>query len=104
MFDSLIEWCTVPVKRVKSNGYKVNGEPDMVAIATVYGYVVEENTNIIDATGHEVLSSTQIYLLPDTVIDPADLIMFADGAYPIKKIRNFYDGNTGLSSIKVVYL
>lgn len=105
MFSSLEAWCTVPVKRHVVNGYQPNGEPDISDTITIYGYVAEENVNIIDNSGHETLSSTQIYLDAATTINNTDMIEPVDSEiYNIKKIKTFYDGNTGLADIKVVYL
>lgn len=105
MMSSLASWCTIPVKQVKTNGFKGNGEPNITAVVSVYGYVAGETVNIIDNDGHETLSSTQIYLPEDTKIASSDQFILADGnAYTIKKIKDFYDGNTGQVDIKVVYL
>ena len=58
---------------------------------------------ITDAKGREVVSNLQVYLDGSTIIKEQDKIVF-DKEHDIKALSPFYDGNTGIVSLWVVYL
>lgn len=104
MMGSLMEWCKTPVVISATNGYLPNGEPNTTPTRTIICYIADEMVNIIDKDGHEVLSSTQLYTAGDSQVDMEDQVQVQGETYTIRRIRKFYDGNTGLVDIKVVYL
>lgn len=106
MLNSVKAWCTIPVELHKSSGYLPNGEVRPGQILVILGYVAGETVNIIDNSGHDTTSSSQIYFPGNTAIADEDEVRIADevNKYTIKKIKTFYDGNTGIIDMKVVYL
>lgn len=99
-------WSTIPVTKIGMAGYLPNGEPKEASVVTFNAYVANEVSNIIDYEGHEVLSSAQIYLIHSSLtVEQNDKFRLSDNKdYTIKKIRDYYDGNTGIPVLKVVYL
>lgn len=104
MMGSLREWCKTPIVIATTAGYLPNGEPNVTISNTIKCYIADELVNIIDNEGHEVLSATQLYTFGTSKVGILDQVNLRGETYTIKKIREFYDGNTGLVDIKVVYL
>ncbi len=105
MFDSLKEWMTCPFQVKRFEGYTPSADKRFSEPEDMIGYFVGNVEVITDATGDDVVSSSQVYYDPDVYsIDSMDKIIVDDEEKDIIKITNYMDGNFGTSSIKIVYL
>ena len=105
MFDSLKSWMTCPFQVKQFIGYNAAADKSFSEPVDMLGYFVGEVEVITDASGDDVVSSTQVYFDPSVyTITNLDKILVDGEEKDIIKITNYMDGNTGSSSIKVVYL
>lgn len=105
MFESLKEWMTCPIiikpfKGLNSYADKEFGDP-----ITILGYFAGEAMVVNNESNTQVVSNTQIYYDPSKyTVDIQDRVIVDGREKDIVSISNFMDGNTGSSSIKVIYL
>ena len=105
MFDSLKEWMTCPFQVKHFSGYDAYADKSFDEPVDMIGYFVGNVEVITDATGDDVVSSSQVYYDPDVYsIDSLDKIIVDGEEKDIIKITNYMDGNFGASSIKIAYL
>jgi len=106
MYESLVSWCRFPVNIYNRTGFSVSGDPIEAALVTKNGYRVDKIQTIIDKTGKEYISHTQVYFPPEVAITVDDRVSFPNDLKQreIKKLDTFNDGNTGTVSIQVIYL
>lgn len=105
MFESLKEWMTCPFQVKRFEGYTASADKKFSEPEDCIGYFVGNIEVITDATGDDVVSSSQIYYDPAvTMINDLDVIIVDGQEKDIIRITNYMDGNTGTSSIKIVYL
>lgn len=106
MYESLIEWCKFPVYIHRRTGYSIAGDEVFQEPVICKGYRVDEIKEIVDKTGSEYLSSTQVYFHPSAPVTSEDMLSFPNDTKPreIRKLGGYYDGNTGALDIIVIYL
>lgn len=105
MFDSLKEWMTCPFQVKHFEGYTPSADPLWSEPEDMIGYFVGNVEVVTDATGDDVVSSSQVYYDPsDYTIDPQDKLCVDGLEKDIIQITNYMDGNFGSSSIKIAYL
>jgi hypothetical protein len=105
MYDSLKEWMTCPFQIKRFRGYTASADKNFSQPEDALGYFVGNVETITDSSGDDVVSSSQLYINPETTtIEPLDVIIVDGQEKDIIQITNYMDGNTGTSSIKVVYL
>lgn len=102
MFKSLKKWMTIPLTvypfvSISNAGDKSYGTP-----ISILCYMERKYTEILDREGTATLSSATLYV--NTVIHEDDELLVEGRRVPVKAVSNFYDGNTGLSDIMVVYV
>ena len=102
MYKSLLKWVNIPfiIKPFKCrNG---TGGIEFDADEEALCYPVQQDTNVIDTSGAEVVSTHQLYLKGDTVIKVTDHVVFDGIEHSIKSIHSFY--RNGKIDCRVVYL
>lgn len=105
MFDSLKEWMTCPFQVKHFEGYTPSADALWSEPEDMIGYFVGNVEVITDATGDDVVSSSQVYFDPSVyTINPQDKILVDSFEKDIIQITNYMDGNYGSSSIKIAYL
>ena len=106
MFESLRDWCTVPVRIKRRKAVAASGDVSYNDPVTVNGYVVTEIKDIIDKNGVRDVSTSYVYFPEDVAVTQDDMLQTfeTDQMREIKKIGAFYDGNTGNVDVWVVYL
>lgn len=105
MYNSLREWLTCPFQIIPYEGRNAAADIIYGRPITVYGYYVGEVEIITNATGDDVVSSARLYYDPvDYTIKNLDKLVIDGEEKDIIRITNYMDGNTGTSSVKVVYL
>lgn len=106
MFESLLEWCTASVSIKKPGKRKASGDVEYSDPVAYNCYRADQVLVITDKTGKEYVSGTQIYFPPEVPIAEEDMIVLPVDSKPreVRKIGGFLDGNTGETSIRVVYL
>ena len=105
MFDSLKNWMTCTFKVKQFLGYTASADKQFTDPVDMIGYIVGDVEIITDATGDDVVSSSQIYYDPAIYeINTLDKLIVDGQEKDIIKITNYMDGNFGTSSIKVVYV
>jgi len=69
-------------------------------------YRLDTTEKITDKHGNEYVARTKIFAVPETILTPEDMISFPDETekYEIHKLSTYFDGNTGLRDIWVIYL
>lgn len=106
MFESLIPWCKFPVFIHKCLGTNAAGDKEYEAPVAFNGYRVDEVRDITDKLGINYVSYSHVYFPPEVPIGVDDCLSFPDDERPreVRKLGGFFDGNTGMRSIWVVYL
>lgn len=104
MFDSIKPWIRIPFTLKGYTGRDGAGTVLYGPPAGLKCYPQGKVELVTNNKGVEVRSTLQLYVAGDTVVSYLDSIIFEDNAWTIKSIGTFYDGNTGLPDIKVVYL
>lgn len=105
MYDSLKEWMTCPFQIKPFIGYDAYADKEFGEPVDAIGYYVSEIEVVTDATGDDVVSSSQVYFDPSEVeIHSLDKIIVDSEEKDIIKITGWMDGNYGTSSIKIAYL
>ena len=102
MYDSVRSWVTVPYSYkpfVKRDGA---GTPEYGEIVSSACYPVGKLEIVTNASGAEVISTTQLYVAGEEPIKVTDAVIFEGDVRPIHKINSFY--RNGRVDIKVVYL
>lgn len=96
---------TCPFQVQHFNGYTPSADPKWSEPEDMIGYFVGNVEVITDATGDDVVSSSQVYYDPSVYdIYPQDKVLVDGFKKDIIQITNYMDGNFGSSSIKIVYL
>lgn len=105
MFDSLKNWMTCPFQVRHFEGYTAAADRRFSEPIDMIGYFVGNIETVTDASGDDVVSSSQIYYDPSIYeIGPLDIITVDGAEKDVIQITNYMDGNFGASSIKIVYL
>lgn len=106
MFESLLQWCTIPVSIRKAGTRNAAGDITYSSPVEYMCYMADELHKIVDKTGKEYVSGTQIYLPADVPVELSDQVILrnTDAPRDIRKIGGYFDGGTGKLSISVVYL
>lgn len=95
--------CTFQVKHFI--GYTTSADREFSDPVDMMGYFVGNVETITDATGDDVVSSSQVYYDPSIyTVDPLDVIIVDGQEKDIIQITNYMDGNFGSSSIKIIYV
>ena len=95
--------CTFQVKHFI--GYAASADREFSDPVDMMGYFVGNVETITDATGDDVVSSSQVYYDPSIyTVDPLDVIIVDGQEKDIIQITNYMDGNFGSSSIKIIYV
>lgn len=96
---------TCPFQVKHFNGYTPSADRKYSDPEDMVGYFVGNVEVVTDATGDDVVSSSQVYYDPSLyTIDSLDVVIVDGQEKDIIQITNYMDGNTGTSSIKIVYL
>lgn len=102
MYESLKPWINVPcqikpfIKRT-GTGDKVFGDA-----VNALCYPESDIKHIVDASGAEVVSTTQLYVDGTQEIKVTDEVIFEGATRAIQRINSFY--RNGVVDIRVVYL
>lgn len=102
MYASLKKWMNLnlqikPFIRRSGTGTIIYGDT-----VSVKCFAVEKVTLVMDKTGAEVISNTQLYIDGSISISEMDNVIFNNLERPIKTISTYYA--SGIASLKVVYL
>ena len=96
---------TCPFQAKHFDGYTASADRNYTEPEDMVGYFVGNVETITDATGDDVVSSSQLYYDPSIYeLGPLDKIIVDNEEKDIIQITNYMDGNYGSSSIKIVYL
>lgn len=104
MFDSLKGWCSAEITLLHCVGKSGSGDLRYADPITVNGYPETGAVVIIDKYGKEYVSMSRFYFPETVAISLDDKIVQYGKACEIKKISEFFDGNTGLVDMRVAYL
>lgn len=109
MFNSLVGWLNNEFTVRSLSGTDAGGDPKYSEPITYKGYRVDDTEVIVDKYGKEYVSGTKIYVAKETVIKEDYLVSMSAPTgntveQEIHKLGGFYDGNTGLLDIQVLYL
>ena len=102
MYDSLRPWMNVPFQIqpfIKRNGAGTKQFGDAIDAMC---YPKADVTVVVDDSGAEVISTTQLYVDGDTSIKVTDNVTFEGVTRPIQRINSFY--RNGVVDVRVVYL
>lgn len=102
MYRSLIKWVNVPFIIKPFKARTGTGSVEFFDDVEALCYPVQQDTDIIDSTGAEVVSTHQLYLKGDTDIKVTDHVVFDNDEHSIKSIHSFY--RNGKVDCRVVYL
>ena len=96
---------TCPFKVKHFTGYTASADKQYSDPVDMIGYFVGNVEIITDATGDDVVSSSQVYYDPSKYeVDTLDKIIVDGQEKDIIQITNYMDGNFGASSIKIIYV
>lgn len=106
MFASLRNWCKQPIEVHRPGKPLPSGELSEEEIFTLKGLLVNDSKPIVDDNGAMTACKYYAYVIPTRPIEDDDLVKMpgAPCAMPIRKLAGYYDGNTGLLDIQVVYM
>lgn len=102
MYASLKPWINVPYTIrpfIKYNGAGTKQYGDSISSLC---YPVGDVKRVVDASGAEVTSTTQLYVPGTEVIKVTDSVIFSDEERPILRITDYY--RNGVVDVRVVYL
>lgn len=102
MYKSLIKWINVPFTIRPFRQRTGTGSIEFDSNVDELCYPVQQDVDIIDVSGAEVVSTHQLYLKGDTAIKATDHVIFDSVEHSIKSIHSFY--RNGKVDCKVVYL
>lgn len=102
MYDSLKPWINVPYQikpflRRDGAGDKLFGDT-----VSALCYPEADVKLIVDESGAEVISTTQLYIDGTQEIKVTDEVIFEGSVRPIQRINSFY--RNGVVDLRVVYL
>ena len=105
MFESLKDWMTCPVTIVPFEGVNASADKLFGEPYEILAYFTGEVTVLNNSSSNQVVSNTKIYYDPSKYsVNEQDRVLVDGHMRDILTISNYMDGNTGTSSIKVVYL
>lgn len=104
MLESLRSWCTVDIELLQYLGRSGSGDATYDASTTIKGYAEGGAVAITDKYGKEYVSLARFYLPEDVEITINDKIIQYDKECEIRRIAEYFDGNTGQLDMRVVYL
>ena len=104
MNNSVRPWCNIPIVLHKFAGFKMSGDKNQDVEKTIYCYITEEVTPIVDKNGKEYVSTTQMYTSEDTIVADMDKIVYNNKSFEIRKLSVYRDGKTGNVDLQVIYL
>lgn len=102
MFKSLKKWMTIPFTVYPFVSTNNAGDKSYGAPVNASCYMERKYTDVMDRQGNMTVSSATLYVT--TVISELDEVIVEGHRLPVKAVSNYYDGNTGLSDIMVVYV
>lgn len=102
MYGSLTEWINVSYQIKPCIGRYGTGDKIFGATVASKCYPVSDVTLVVDNTGAEVTSTTQLYVPGTEAIKVTDNVIFEGEERPVLRISTYY--RRGVADIKVVYL
>lgn len=102
MYDSLVNWMNVPFQIKPFKGRSGAGTKLFEDSVDALCYPESDVKLVTDASGAEVVSTSQLYVPGDCPIKSTDDVLFENEVRPVKRISAYY--RNGVVDIKVVYI